>query len=74
MTGHYIKEIPEAVRAAVESMDRELCVGTEYDPALGGLFAQSNAKAKSHQGEMDERRVISETGTVEIPGWHANGR
>jgi integrase len=29
MTGRYIKEIPEAVRAAVESMDRELCHGTE---------------------------------------------
>jgi hypothetical protein len=29
MTGPYIKEIPEAVRAAVESMDRELCQVTE---------------------------------------------
>jgi hypothetical protein len=25
MTGRYIKEIPDAVRVAVESMDRELC-------------------------------------------------
>ena len=25
MTGRYVKEIPEQVRAAVESMDRELC-------------------------------------------------
>jgi integrase len=29
MTGRYIKAIPEAVRAAVESMDRELCAGTD---------------------------------------------
>jgi integrase len=34
MTGRYIKEIPEAVRAAVESMDRELCQATEQ---LGSL-------------------------------------
>jgi hypothetical protein len=25
MTSRYVKEIPEQVRAAVESMDRELC-------------------------------------------------
>ena len=30
MTGRYIKEIPEAVRAAVDSMDRELCAGTDH--------------------------------------------
>jgi len=29
MTGRYIKAIPEAVRAAVESMDRELCADTD---------------------------------------------
>jgi integrase len=29
MTGHYIKEIPEEVRTAVESMDRELCPKTD---------------------------------------------
>jgi integrase len=29
MTGRYIKEIPEQVRAAVESMDRELCPKTD---------------------------------------------
>jgi integrase len=28
MTGRYIKEIPDQVRAAVDSMDRELCQGT----------------------------------------------
>ncbi len=34
MTGHYIKEIPEAVRAAVESMDRELCQATKQPTAV----------------------------------------
>jgi len=29
MTGRYVKEIPEQVRAAVESLDHELCQGTE---------------------------------------------
>jgi integrase len=29
MTGRYIKEIPDQVRAAVDRMDRELCHGTE---------------------------------------------
>lgn len=29
MTGRYIKEIPNQVREAVESMDRELCLGCE---------------------------------------------
>jgi integrase len=29
MTGRYVKEIPDQVRAAVESMDRELCPGNE---------------------------------------------
>ncbi len=29
MTGRYVKEIPEQVRAAVDRMDRELCHGTE---------------------------------------------
>jgi integrase len=31
MTGLYIKQIPEEVRAAVESMDRKLCSGTESE-------------------------------------------
>ena len=31
MTGRYVKEIPEQVRAAVDSMDRELCGGTEQE-------------------------------------------
>ena len=34
MTGRYIKAIPEAVRAAVESMDRELCQGTDHSGPL----------------------------------------
>jgi len=34
MTGRYIKEIPEQVRAAVESMDRELCQGTEAEATV----------------------------------------
>ena len=29
MTGRYVKEIPEQVRAAVDRMDRELCLQTE---------------------------------------------
>lgn len=31
MTGRYVKEIPDQVLAAVEKMDRELCVGTEHE-------------------------------------------
>ncbi len=31
MTGRYVKEIPDQVRAAVENMDRELCQGTEQE-------------------------------------------
>jgi integrase len=31
MTGRYVKEIPDQVRAAVERMDRELCQGTEAE-------------------------------------------
>ena len=34
MTGRYIKEIPEAVRAAVESMDRELCQDSEQPSSI----------------------------------------
>lgn len=34
MTGRYVKEIPDQVRAAVESMDRELCDGTEQRGSL----------------------------------------
>ena len=34
MTGRYIKEIPEEVRAAVDSMDRELCANTDVVSAL----------------------------------------
>jgi integrase len=33
-TGQYVKEIPNQVRAAVESMDRELCHGTEPEGTL----------------------------------------
>ena len=32
MTGRYVKEIPEQVRAAVESMDRELCPDQKATP------------------------------------------
>ncbi len=31
MTARYVKEIPEQVRAAVDSMDRELCYVTEKE-------------------------------------------
>ena len=34
MTGRYVKEIPSQVRAAVDSMDRELCEGTEQEGSL----------------------------------------
>jgi len=34
MTGRYVKEIPDQVRAAVESMDHELCPGTEHEGTL----------------------------------------
>lgn len=34
MTGRYVKEIPEQVRAAVDSMDHELCQGTEQEGTL----------------------------------------
>jgi len=33
-TGQYVKEIPNKVRAAVESLDRELCHGTEPEGTL----------------------------------------
>jgi integrase len=34
MTGRYIKEIPDQVRAAVERMDRELCPRSDKGPAV----------------------------------------
>jgi len=34
MTGRYVKEIPDQVRIAVESMDRELCDGTAHEGPL----------------------------------------
>jgi integrase len=37
MTGRYVKELPDQVRAAVESMDRELCVGEAQKEQKGSV-------------------------------------